>query len=259
MNVVTSSNHDFAYCLTGLVQSVWRHYGKRPIVYDVGLTDEDRTKLEAEIIPTKVAAGCFDHATYGNSTIIKTTHKPTCIKHYFENFSEEMIFVDADCLFMDRVEETGFDMGVTQRTDKGLDLSDHVNGVLNAGVLFFNTASCQLVDRWARECAKDNASDQKSLTDILSETIDWQHYDHIYDWQGLKIKVFRTGEYNDYHLRSGKILHFKGLRHEKGIYEQLLAASQSGKDIYSLYKKLRHRRKRADSWLGRLLGSDRRP
>ena len=258
MNVVTSSNHDFSHCLVGLVEGVWRHYGKRPIVYDLGLTDEDRTKLRAEIIPIEVAAGCFDYATAGDGLFIKTTHKPACVRHYFENFSEEMIFVDADCLFVDRVEETGFDVGVTLRTGKARDLSDHFNGVLNAGVIFFNTDARQLVDRWATKCTKDNTTDQKALTDILSDTIDWQHYDRIYDWHGLKIKVFRTDEYNDYHIRSGKILHFKGLRHEKAIYEQLLAARESGKDIYSLFRKLRRRRKRSDSWLGKLLPSTRK-
>ena len=247
MNIVTSANHDFAHCLTRLVQTVWQYYDKPPIVYDIGLTDEDKEKLDARIIPIEVAAACFDYAAAGNTHFIKATHKPTCIKHYFDNFSEPMIFVDADCLFAERVEETGFDVGVTLRTGKGLRLLDHFNGVLNTGVVFFNTDACELISRWLTECTRDNTTDQKALTDILSETIDWQNYDHVYDWQGLKIKVFRTDEYNDYHLRTGKIIHFKGLRHEKGIYEQLLAARASGKDMYSLYKKIKRSRKRANS------------
>jgi len=246
MNKVTSANHAFFHCLSGLAESVRKHYNKPLIVYDVGLTEEDRSKLDAHIIQIDVDSSCFDFATDGDSRFVKTTHKPACIKHYFKNFTEKMIFVDADCLFMERVEESGFDVGVTLRTGKGLDLTDHFNGVLNAGVLFFNTSADELVDPWAEECQKENTTDQKALTDILSETIDWKRYNHIYDWHGLKVKVFKTDDYNDYHLKTGKIFHFKGLMHEKGIYEQLLAANHAGKDMYKTYKRLR--RKRKASW-----------
>lgn len=258
MNIVTSANHDFVHCLAGLVESVRRHYGIRPIVYDVGLTSEDRAALDADIVPIETAADCFDFASSGKTRFIKTTHKPACVRHYWQNHDEPMIFIDADCLFAARVEETGFDVGVTVRTGKSLDLSDHFNGVINAGVLFFNTDASELVDAWAAACTRENTTDQKALTDILSETIDWAEYGRVYDWRELKVKVFRTDEYNDYRLGSGKILHLKGLRHEKGIYEQLLAAGRDGRDMYAVYHRLRRKKKGAVwAWLARVFGTRR--
>ena len=104
MNIVTSANHDFHHCLAGLVRSVHEHYGKRPIVYDLGLTDEDRASLDAEILPIEVAADSFDYVRDGQSKFIRTIHKPSCVKHYWQHYDEPMIFLDADCLFTDRVE-----------------------------------------------------------------------------------------------------------------------------------------------------------
>lgn len=244
MNIVTSANHDFFHCLTGLVESVKRHYNTRPIIYDVGLSSEDRDKLDAQIIRIDVDVDFFGYATDGDSRFIKTTHKPFCIRHYFENFSEPMIFLDADCMFMAPVTETGFDVGVTLRSPKSVDTSDHFNGVLNAGVLFFNSPASELIDRWAQQCQKENTTDQKALTGILSETIDWRHYNRVYDWGGLKVKVFSTEDYNDYHLKTGRIFHFKGLRHEKEIYAELLKAHREGRDMYAVYRKLRRKKKR---------------
>lgn len=245
MNIVTSANSNFFHCLSGLVSSVREHYGKRPIVYDLGLTDADKAALDAEIIGIDVAEDCFEYAADGDSRFIKTTHKPACVRHYWRRHSQPMIFLDADCLFMARVEQTGFDVGVTLRTGKGLDASDPFNGLINAGVIFFNTPADELVEAWADACRQENTTDQKALTEVLSESIDWRHYDRVYNWRGLKVKVFKTDDYNDYHLRSGSIFHFKGLRHERDIYEQLLAAHRAGKDMYAAYKSLRRKHKRA--------------
>ncbi|MCY2926963.1 MAG: hypothetical protein NT031_16320 [Planctomycetota bacterium] len=241
MNIVTSANHGFFHCLAGLVESVHRHYGKRPIVYDLGLTDADRAALDAEIIPLAVPG----------------------IRHYWQNHDEPMIFLDADCLFMARVEETGFDLGVTLRTGKSLDLTNPYNGVLNAGVLFFNTPVAAFVDVWEQACRQSDTTDQKALVEILGETIDWQHYDRVYDWRGLSVKVFRTDDVNDYHMRApGRIWHLKGNRHSAAMYEKLMSAIRAGKDPYTTYKGLIRRQRRWESlrraftWWGKHSGSD---
>ena len=250
VNIVTSANHGFFHCLAGLVESVHRHYGKRPIVYDLGLTDADRAALDAEIVPLVVPADSFDYTGVGDTgrRFIRTTHKPSCVRHYWQTHDEPMIFLDADCLMMARVEETGFDLGVTLRTGKSLDLTNPYNGVLNAGVLFFNTPATAFVDVWEQACRQSDTTDQKALVEILGETIDWQHYDRVYDWHGLTVKVFRTDDVNDYHMRApGRIWHLKGNRHSAAMYEKLMSAIRAGKNPYTTYKSLIRRQRRGES------------
>jgi len=238
MNIVTACDSKFFHCLQKLALSVKKFYNQQLIVYDIGLTDEERKSLDAYIIRMNVDVDFYNYTTYKNVPYIQATHKPFCVKHYFEHFSEPMILVDSDCLFREQVQEYGFDVGVTLKPPHRLNLKDHYKGILNTGVIFFNTNATILVESWLRECRKPNTTDQKALTDILSETIEWKHYDKLYDWKGLKIKVFKIDEYNDYYLKNGKILHFKGDRHKKDIYEKLIQAMEENVDIYHLFREL---------------------
>jgi hypothetical protein len=236
MNVVTSADAGFFHCTEGLAKSVRTFYDKKLIVYDLGLTPSQRSTLDAELINIDLNVDWYNYTRFKNVPFVRTTHKPFCVKHYFSNCSEPIIFVDADCLFMERVEESGFDVGVTLKPRRRLDFTNSYNGILNAGVIFFNDAATVLVDRWIEDCRKPDTTDQKALTDILSESIDWQEYDRVYDWHGLRIKVFRVEEYNDYYLRSGRIFHFKGKRHEEQMYAKLVEAMGAGTDPYRLFR-----------------------
>jgi len=238
MNIVTTGDSTFFHCLVPLAQSVRKFYNKRIIIYDIGLAAEQKSLLDARIIPISVGVDFYNYSSFKKTPFIRATHKPFCVKRYFEDFSEPMILVDADCLFTERVEENGFDLGVTLKPKNKIELSNHYNGVLNSGVVFFNGSCSELVDRWMDECKKPDTTDQKALTDILSETIDFGEYDRIYDWYGLKIKVFSTDKYNDYYFRKGRIFHFKGKRHDPDIYKKLLDALDTNKDMYGLYKRL---------------------
>lgn len=244
MNIVTTGDSKYFHCLQRLAESVRRHYNTQIIVYDVGLTETEKTSLDAQIIQIDVDVDFASYTTFKKTPFIQATHKPFCAKHYFANYSEPMILIDADCLFMERVEQHGFDVGVTLKPRKHIDTSNHYNGVLNTGVVFFNSSADELVGKWIDECRKPDATDQKALTDILSETVDWKHYDKIYDWHGLKIKVFKTDDYNDYYLRNGKIFHFKGERHKEDIYRKLFNAVEQDVDMYRLFRQLAVKPKR---------------
>jgi len=246
MNIVTSADSKFFHCLPKLAESVRKFYDKQLIVYDVGLTRDEKNCLDAHIIQITIDVDFYNYAIFKKVLFIRATHKPFCVKHYFENYSEPMILVDADCLFRERVEEYDFDVGVTLKPRERIDVSNHYTGVLNSGVIFFNTNSAELINRWMNECQKSNSTDQKALTDILSETIDWKHYDKIYDWHGLRVKVFKTDDYNDYYLKNGKIFHFKGERHKKDIYEKLIREENQRTDLYQTFKELTRRRRK--SW-----------
>lgn len=258
MNIVTSSDSNFFHCLQGLAESVRKHYGKQVICYDVGLTDEQRQTVDAQVIPIEVNVDFKGYASFMKHSTrqvqaIKTTHKPFCVTHYFENFKEPMIFVDADCMFTERVEERGFDLGVTLRRKNRIDLSNPWIGILNAGVIFFNTYVQEFLEDWARRCMQENTTDQKELSEMLSETIDWKHYNKIYDWHGIKVKVFNAAVYNDVCLKKGKIFHFKGKRHDPEVYRQLLQGQRENKNLYELFNRLTGRGKK--SLIDRLFGA----
>ena len=258
MNIVTSADSNFFHCLQGLAESVRKHYSRQAICYDLGLSDEQRRAVDAQIVPIEINVDFKGYASFmKHSTTpiqaIKTTHKPFCVMHYFENFKESMIFVDADCTFTEYVEEGGFDLGVTLRRKNRIDLSNSWIGILNAGVIFFNTYVKEFLEDWARRCMQENTTDQKELSEMLSETIDWKHYNRVYDWHGIKVKVFNAAVYNDVRLKNGKIFHFKGRRHDPEIYQQLLQAQRENKNLYELFNQLTGRKKK--HWLKRLFNN----
>ena len=251
MNIVTSADSGFFHCLQKLAESVRKHYDKQIILYDIGLTDEEKRSVDAQIVPIQVQVDFSHHAVFRKKSsskqqsIIKATHKPFCVKHYFENNPEPMILVDADCFFKERVLETGFDVGVTLRREKRINLTSPWTGILNTGVVFFNTYAKRLIDAWIEGCQRENTTDQRELSEILSETIDWKHYNKVYDWHGLNIKVFNAEEYNDVLLKNGKIFHFKGHRHRKDIFETLMGLMDQDVDLYRVFKDLTQKPKKS--------------
>ncbi len=247
MNIVTASDSGFFHCLKKLADSVRKYYDKPIIVYDLGLTEEQKKQLDAIIIPIEISekVNHKGRSLLSNTGIPSTraTHKPFCVKHYFENYSEPMILADADTLFRTKVEETGFDVGVTCHKLRKNNI-DFYNGVINSGVIFFNNPAEKLINRWAQECEKELTTDQKALSDVLSETINWSIFNKVQDWHGLKIKIFDCRIYNDYHLtKKGKILHFINARHHKEIYEKLIEGYKQGKDMRKMFRWIKRGKK----------------
>lgn len=160
MNIVTTADSKFAHCLKELAKSVRKYYGKPLIIYDLGLTEDDKKQIDAEIIPFRVD----DEVNYRGSAYLspdghestRATHKPFCVRHYYENYNEPMILVDADCLFTERVELTGFDFGITYAPPRKNKKVVYYNGRFNSGVMFFNTPMFGLIDKWEKDNLKHN-------------------------------------------------------------------------------------------------------
>ncbi len=241
MNIVTTADSKFAHCLKELAKSVRKYYGKPIIVYDLGLTENDKKQIDAEIIPFRVD----DKVNYRGSAYLspdghestRATHKPFCVRHYFENYNEPMILVDADCLFTERIELTGFDFGLTYAPRKKKENIVFYNGRFNSGVMFFNTPMFDLIDKWAQECKGDNTTDQKAISDVISEQFDWDNYQQLQHWENYTVKVFDPAIYNDHHLtKKGKILHFITSKHQKDIFEKLMKGFYQGKNIREMFR-----------------------
>ena len=246
MNIVTASDAGFFHCLKELACSVSKFYNKPLIVYDIGLTDEQKQQIDAVIIPIKIT----EKVNHKGTILLAHQAFPALVPHINRSasdtisrtFSEPMILVDADCLFTTRVEEAGFDVGVTfYKSKKQI---DYCNGVMNSGVIFFNSPAQKLVDAWAIECEKEKTTDQKAISDVLSRTINWKISNKVQDWYGLKVKIFNARIYNDYHLtKKGKILHFINTRHNKYIYEKLIEGYKQGKDIRKMFRWIKRGKK----------------
>jgi len=250
MNVVTTADSNYFHCVRVLAENVRKHYGKDLIIYDVGFTGPQRDELASKATVLRIAIdpsvdpkGRAWLSPNGHPST-RATHKPFCVRHYFQNHHQPMILVDADCLFNRRVQEEGFDVGVTYNPPKRSKKMHYYNGVINSGVIFFNTPARELVNLWIQECYKPDTTDQKALSDILSETVDWKNYKKAQYWRDLRIKIFECRKYNDYHLRrNSAIIHFINSKHRKDIYEKLLVGYEQGRNIREMFRQIKRGRK----------------
>lgn len=239
MQIMTACDSSFFHCIKPLAASVRRFYKQPLIVYDIGLTPEESAELNGTLIPLEVSRNYKSYTLYKSTPFINATHKPFCLKHYFEHFSEPVLYVDADCLFCQPVELNSFDIGITVKPKRKLDTRNFFNGILNSGVLYFSRYPKLLLEQWMRKCKEGGHTDQSALAEILSETINWKKPKQIQHWHGFSVQLLPVEIYNDYHLKTGKILHFKGHRHSQEIYPHLLRALQTGKNVWEEYKRLK--------------------
>ncbi len=238
MRILTAGDSSFYHCMTGLAQSVRKFYGQQLIVYDIGLIEGQKLELDAEIRHIEIQTDFSNFTNHQGTRFINATHKAACIKDYFQHDSDRLIYIDADCVFREKIDLDGFDVGVTVKPADKLDTTNYFNGIINTGVIFFNTYPEQLIDRWIQECSTGNHTDQSALAMILSETVDWNKVGMISNWNGISVKTLPVEVYNDYYLRSGKVFHFKGRRHEPEIYRQLIETMEAGGDVYARFRGL---------------------
>jgi len=257
MNIVTACDANFFRCLKELAGSVRKFYGKPVIVYDLGLTEEQKKQLDAVIIPItldkRVSNEKPAYLFPDGRPSYRSTHKPSCVRDYFKNHSEPMILVDADCLFTDKVELDGFDVGITIDPKK-ISRKDMYNGIVYAGVVFFNCPAEKLVDRWEQACMAENITDQKAFSDVLSEQLIWKDYKKIQKWDGLNIKILDIATYNDFHLRGGKILHFATTKHAEDVFDKLIEGYKQGKNMRKIFLRVKRGRIRWYDKIGEFLG-----
>jgi hypothetical protein len=129
----------------------------------------------------------------------KGWHKPNIILECLKTAKETVVYMDADTVLLSPIDEiTGsYDIGVTvRRSNEG----QARIGSINAGVVFFNPGSIDLVRAWV-DLTVGYSNDQKALNELYQR--------HKY-----RFKTFPTDIYNYYYFDEGlgkaKILHFKG-------------------------------------------------
>ena len=245
-DIMTCGDQKYFTFLKIFEKNVFNRYHFFPIIYDLGLTEDQRKLLKSEIRKIPISQSFY---MKNSSNYIQATHKPSCILDYFSYHNKNILYVDADTLFVSTFNHTLFkdiDIAITPRHRKERKKEYYTNGFINSGVLFFrNTNSVkELLLLWEKKCCDPDTTDQKALSDIFSDQINLLEAKHIQKWNDLNILLLEAEIYNDVACKKGKLLHFKNAgRNEKAFkkYQQYAKVQSLFPNIFqsviSLYRK----------------------
>lgn len=245
-DIMTCGDQKYFTFLKIFEKNVFNRYHFFPIIYDLGLTEDQRKLLKSEIRKIPISQSFY---MKNSSNYIQATHNPSCILDYFSYHNKNILYVDADTLFVSTFNHTLFkdiDIAITPRHRKERKKEYYTNGFINSGVLFFrNTNSVkELLLLWEKKCCDPDTTDQKALSDIFSDQINLLEAKHIQKWNDLNILLLEAEIYNDVACKTGKLLHFKNAgRNEKAFkkYQQYAKVQSLFPNIFqsviSLYRK----------------------
>ncbi|NCC25005.1 MAG: hypothetical protein EOM25_07375 [Deltaproteobacteria bacterium] len=222
-DVVTSSDQGYAFFLSGLSWSVRRFLDKKLVVYDLGLKDTSKEGLDATFVPVRVKIPSYREMNAENC--IRATHKPACILDWLSKTRRPFIFLDADCLVAAPFVFPMTQVGLTFKHYAEQTSEDfQKNGVINAGVMFFNPGQGKaranlerFIQNWLNRCERDaQITDQLAMSDLLIDEAGFVPGQWVCDWEGLKIGILPSEKYNDIRQKTGAVYHFKcAFRQEK--------------------------------------------
>ncbi|WP_111430040.1 hypothetical protein [Rhodobacteraceae bacterium DSL-40] len=209
--VITCADANFFHFLPALERNIERKLGILPVIYDLGMTAEQRASLASKVrsVPVPEAFGGA-HPEHG---FVMATHKPACITDALDCNPVGCLYADADTFLtapVSAAELGDADVAVTPRHPRERTPHHLVNGDLNSGVLFFSgrPPARALLAAWAEACAEGQRTDQQALSDLLAP-FDLLAGPEELARDGLRLRKLDARIYNDVGLRTGKILHFK--------------------------------------------------
>jgi len=209
--VITCADANFFHFLPAQERNINRKHGAFPVIYDLGLTRRQVTRLQSTVSPITPPEGYNENVPGG---AIRTSHKPSCILDCMERYERDVLYVDADVVMMAPLPSgcfAGSDVALTPRHPNEMRSSNpYSNGTINAGVLYFanTTAVRELLKKWDARCAQGVESDQKALSELLSDadlTGDWEDATA----EGLTIRKLDARLFNDVGTNTGYLWHFK--------------------------------------------------
>jgi hypothetical protein len=222
--VLTCADADYFHFLPYFEANVERKFGALPLIYDLGLTSEQRAALRSEVVRVPVPAGYKD--TNPARSFILTTHKPACIADALDRSPGGVLYADADVLFAGPVtaaDLVGADAAVTPRRARERTAAYLDNGALNAGVLFFadSAPARRLIAAWAEACAEGTRTDQKALSDLLAG-FDLLGSLGPVRHDGLTLMKLDARVFNDVRRKTGRVLHFKNAGRDPHVTAKLV-------------------------------------
>lgn len=231
LNIVTSGDSNYFHFLEIFERNVFKIFGTYPVIYDIGLTPEQRAKLCSDIVTITVDNDFNDFDSRGN---IKTNHKANIVLDFFKNNTNgSCLLVDADTLFTGKISDDEFnnaDIAITLKHYKEQKEECYCNGYLNAGVLYFSNKDSvkSFLSKW-NELGVGDTTDQLALSDMLCQEVNLRlkmNYFGRISFNGLCIELLNPSIYNNVALDSGKILHFKQAARNSKMYNKYLASSK---------------------------------
>ena len=230
-SIMTCGDSRYFHFLKNFEQNIAERYGFFPLIYDLGLTVEQKNELKSPLKKITVPP-LFNQKN--SSNYIKAIHKPLCIKDCLSSSSKDVLYLDADTISISPLDSEifkGCDIAITPRHPKERKPSYYVNGLLNSGVIFFrnNESVLNFITVWDDFCQRSDTTDQKALSDILALQIDILGKKGAYKWNDLNILLLDTEIYNDVSCRIGKIFHFKNAGRALKAYQRyrLMAKCQA--------------------------------
>lgn len=226
--IVTSADEGYAHFVRNLAENCLRTFGKKLVVYDLGICENTKKTINAHFIEFKTSK---EYKNINSKNSIKATHKPKCILDYFYRSQQKFLFIDADCLFTERPVFPEADICLTFRIYSEQTASDfRKNGIINSGVILIdplsNNKACleNLLNKWISRCEGDqDSTDQKTLSDILLSLNDIISPGKKYRFENAEILILESEFFNDVKRRTGSILHFKAAsRNAEKMQEYLL-------------------------------------
>jgi len=160
-----------------------------------------------------------------HSYFVPCFFKPQIILRALNEFPDDVLWLDSDCLMRARVDEIldDCDVAVTlRRFDLSKGLRSLYDGYLNAGVMAFrnNNSVRDFINLWIAEFGKENDgqnSDQMGLNRLLIGYSPMQKYGEIFEVEGTRVKILDCDTYNFFYfdesperVGQAKILHVKG-------------------------------------------------
>lgn len=222
--VITCADAGYFPFLPFLERNIARKFGRLPVIYDLGLTDDQRPQLASELRQAADVPADF-RGTEQRHGFIRATHKPACIRDSLDRDPGGCLCVDADVLFLGRLDLRDFqsaDVAVTPRHPKERTPAHLDNGRINTGVLFFSGSprSRRLLADWQHACETGTDSDQKCLSDLLGD-FDLSGPLGLANSDALSLAKLDPCIYNDVRQRTGRILHFKNAGRDPGAARKL--------------------------------------
>jgi hypothetical protein len=229
--IVTCGDSKYFEFLLNLEKNIYQTYGFYPIIYNLGLYEEQIKNLNSKVLNICITEKFWESNPNGH---IKATHKPKCIENILNTSNDNCLYIDADTIFTSRINEEVFnnaDIGITPRHIKERKPQYSKNGLINTGLIYFRNSeeTKTLVEKWLIACQDHDTTDQKALSDILNEQVDLTTGAALQKYDTLNILLLDPSIYNDVACKTGIIFHFKnaGRRHVSLLKYRNFASIQS--------------------------------
>ncbi len=232
-NILTCADAAYYPLALGLAENIRQFADCRLFLYDLGLTEAQRKKLEARHVQLEYTD--FDPSTfqYNSKNNIRTVHKIDCIENFIRRYNENILVLDSDILLIEHVAPFLWPLDdqivLTSRHQRERKPHILVNGKINAGVMAFGCAvPPAFFKAWRTLCEDKEHTDQSAVSALVDPYLDWDLLD-VPQSTPYGTIVLRDGNvYNDVTCRSGKIFHFKnaGRRSNKRIGYTLFSLVQ---------------------------------